>query len=69
MYSSASNGISNAIVSLVLFERRWLVVTQEAFLSISGIVLDVQDTVLVKAAKIEALRCGQLAAPKSRDFR
>jgi error-prone DNA polymerase len=62
-------GISNAIVSPELFERRRLVVTQEAFLSISGIVQNARNTILLKSMKIEALRYGQLAAPASHDIR
>jgi error-prone DNA polymerase len=62
-------GISNAIVSPELFERRRLVVTQEAFLSISGVIQNARNTILLKSTKIEALRYGQLAAPESHDFR
>jgi error-prone DNA polymerase len=62
-------GISNAIVSPELFEQRRLVVTQESFLSISGIVQNARNTILLKSTKLEALRYGQLSAPESHDFR
>jgi error-prone DNA polymerase len=62
-------GISNAIVSPELFERRRLVVTQESFLAISGVIQNARNTILLKSTKIEALRYGQLTTPESHDFR
>jgi error-prone DNA polymerase len=62
-------GISNAIVDPKLFEQRRLVITQEAFLSITGIVQNARNTILIRAESIEALPYESLAAPASHDFR
>ncbi len=61
-------GVSNAIVAPPLFERYRLVITQESFLKISGVIQNARNSLLLKAQSIEALRYGELSAPQSHDF-
>ena len=61
-------GVSNAIVTPALFERRRLIITQENFLRITGIVQNARNTILLKARSIEGLPFEALAAPASHDF-
>lgn len=62
-------GVSNAIVQPALFERQRLVITQEGFLKIHGMMQNARNTLLIKAQRIEGLRYEALAAPASHDFR
>ncbi len=61
-------GVSNAIVAPALFEKHRLVVTQESFLKISGVMQNTGDSRLLKAQSIEALHYRELSAPRSHDF-
>ncbi len=63
-------GVANAILEPQLFERRRLVVSQEAFLRVGGTVQRSKDgVILVKARVVEGLRAGEMAAmPRSHDF-
>ncbi|MDP9254677.1 MAG: error-prone DNA polymerase, partial [Verrucomicrobiota bacterium] len=61
-------GVSNAIVTPDLFEKRRLVITEEAFLLIEGEVQNSDDVVLIKAQRIRPLAHEQLAGSSSHDF-
>ena len=61
-------GVSNAIVTPDLFERRRLVITEEPFLLIEGEVQNNDNVVLIKARKIQALAHERLAGSESHDF-
>jgi len=61
-------GVSNAIVTPVLFEKNRMVITQESFLKISGIIQNARNSLLLKAQRIERLDYGNLSAPLSHDF-
>ncbi len=63
-------GVSNAVVPPALFERRRLVITQESFLRIEGVVQNARDSLIVKSTRIEGLSYAELAqGPRSHDFR
>jgi len=62
-------GIANAIVQPWLFERERLLITQESFLVIEGVLQAREGTLLVQAEKIEALPHGAYAGAESHDFR
>jgi error-prone DNA polymerase len=61
-------GVSNAIVTPDLFERVRLLITEEPFLIIEGIVQNSENVVLIKAQKIKALAHEQLVGTDSHDF-
>jgi error-prone DNA polymerase len=61
-------GVSNAIVSPRLFEELRLVITQENFLIIEGLLQKSEGVIHVRAQKIEALRHEQLMGSPSHDF-
>jgi error-prone DNA polymerase len=62
-------GVSNAIVTPDLFERMRLLITEEPFLVIEGVVQNTENVVLIKAEKIRPLAHEQLIGSESHDFR
>src|SRR6476660_3804462 len=62
-------GVSNAIVTPDLFERIRLLITEEPFLVIEGVVQNTDNVVLIKAEKIRPLAHEQLIGSESHDFR
>ncbi|MGA3171980.1 MAG: error-prone DNA polymerase [Chthoniobacteraceae bacterium] len=62
-------GVSNAIVTPQLFERYRLLITEEPFLIITGVMQNVDNVIHVKARHIEALQFRELMLPASHDFR
>jgi error-prone DNA polymerase len=61
-------GVANAIVDPDLFERCRLVITEEAFLCITGEVQNSEGVVLIKTKKIEPLAHEELIGSDSHDF-
>jgi len=61
-------GVSNAIVTPDLFERMRLLITEEPFLVIEGIVQNSDNVVLIKAREIKPLAHEQLVGTDSHDF-
>ena len=61
-------GVSNAIVTPDLFERMRLLITEEPFLLIEGVVQNTENVVLIKAQKIRPLAHEQLVGSESHDF-
>jgi len=61
-------GVSNAIVTPDLFERMRLLITEEPFLVIEGIVQNTDNVVLIKAQEIRPLAHEQLIGSESHDF-
>jgi error-prone DNA polymerase len=61
-------GISNAIVSPQLFEKKRLVITQETFLLIEGILQLQSGVIHVRAEQIERLPALELETADSHDF-
>ena len=61
-------GVSNAIVTPDLFERMRLLITEEPFLVIEGVVQNTDNVVLIKAEKIRPLAHEQLIGSESHDF-
>ena len=61
-------GVANAIVDPDLFERYRLVVTEEAFMRITGEVQSSDGVVLIKARKLEPLAQEELPGSDSHDF-
>jgi len=61
-------GVANAIVDPDLFERYRLVVTEEAFMRITGEVQNSDGVVLIKARKLEPLAHEELLGSDSHDF-
>ena len=61
-------GVSNAIVTPDLFERMRLLITEEPFLVIEGIVQNSDNVVLIKAREIWPLAHEQLVGTDSHDF-
>jgi error-prone DNA polymerase len=61
-------GISNVIVTPKMFERHRLIITQENFLLVEGILQSRQGVIHVRAQKIERLPTLALATPSSHDF-
>jgi error-prone DNA polymerase len=61
-------GVSNAIVTPDLFERMRLLITEEPFLVIEGVVQNTENVVLIKAEKIRPLAHEQLIGSESHDF-
>jgi error-prone DNA polymerase len=62
-------GVANAIVTPQLFERYRLLITEEPFLLIVGVMQNVDNVIHVKAGRIEALQFRELMLPASHDFR
>ncbi|HWB04726.1 MAG TPA: error-prone DNA polymerase [Verrucomicrobiales bacterium] len=62
-------GIANAIVTPPIFEANRLVITQETFLQITGILQRHEGVIHVKAGRIRPLKAPVAAAPESHDFR
>ncbi len=62
-------GVANAIVTPQLYERCRLVIGEEKFLQIEGIVQNAERVIHVKAERITALACGELPSAASHDFR
>ncbi len=60
-------GISNAVIPPQLFERQRLLITQESFLMISGIVQNKENVVLLRAMEIAPLQ-QRLHGSASHDF-
>jgi error-prone DNA polymerase len=61
-------GVSNAIVTPDLFERMRLLITEEPFLLIEGVVQNTDNVVLIKAEKIQPLAHEKLIGSESHDF-
>lgn len=61
-------GVSNAIVTPALFEKLRLLITEEPFLLIEGVVQNSEGVVLVKAKRITPLAHEQLIGSESHDF-
>ena len=61
-------GVANAIVTPQLYERCRLVIGEESFLAIEGIVQHVEHVIHVKAERVTPLTFGELATPASHDF-
>ncbi|HSV63131.1 MAG TPA: error-prone DNA polymerase [Chthoniobacterales bacterium] len=61
-------GVSNAIVTPDLFERMRLLITEEPFLVIEGVVQNTDNVVLIKAQQIRPLAHEQLIGSESHDF-
>lgn len=61
-------GVANAIVDPNLFERYRLLITEEAFLRITGEVQNSEGVVLIKADKLEPLSHDELIGSSSHDF-
>jgi len=62
-------GIANAIVTPQLYERCRLVIGEESFLAIKGIVQHIERVIHVKAERVMPLPFGELPVPASHDFR
>lgn len=62
-------GVSNAIVTPDLFEQMRLLITEEPFLVIEGVVQNTDNVVLIKAQQIRPLAHEQLIGSESHDFR
>jgi error-prone DNA polymerase len=61
-------GVANAILEPDFFEKTRLLVTEEPFLIIEGLVQHVDGVIHIKARALEPLRIGELATPASHDF-
>jgi error-prone DNA polymerase len=61
-------GVSNAIVSPPMFEASRLVITEESFLMIEGLLQHVDNVIHVKAERIERLEHDSLTGSASYDF-
>jgi error-prone DNA polymerase len=61
-------GITNVIVTPKIFEKNRMVITQESFLLIEGILQMRSGTIHVKAQRIERLPTVQLETARSHDF-
>src|SRR5256885_16898740 len=61
-------GVSNAIVTPDLFERMRLLITEEPFLVIEGVVQKTDNVVLIKAQEIRPPVHEQLIGSESHDF-
>ena len=60
--------LSNAIVTPDLFEQMRLLITEEPFLLIEGVVQNTDNVVLIKAQQIRPLAHEQLVGSESHDF-
>ena len=63
------SGVANAVVTPQLYEKMRLIIGEEPFLAIEGVVQKVDGVIHVKAARIMPLALGGLAVPASHDFR
>jgi error-prone DNA polymerase len=61
-------GVSNAIVEPDLFEKLRLLITEEPFLIIEGVVQNTDNVVLIKTQRIKPLPHAQLTGSESHDF-
>lgn len=61
-------GTANAIVTPQIFERHRLLISEESFLIIEGVVQNVDRVIHVKAQRILPLMYGELMVPGSHDF-
>ena len=62
-------GIVNIIVEPGFFERHRLLITQEPFLLIAGRLQNIDNVIHIRAARVQALPAGDMAAAGSYDFR
>ncbi len=62
-------GVANAIVTPQLYEQCRLVIGEESFLAIEGIVQKVERVIHIKAERVMPLAFGELPAGASHDFR
>ena len=62
------SGIANAIIAPALFEKLRLLITQESFLAITGIVQNSNNVVIVRATSVQRLGEDQLQGSASHDF-
>ncbi len=62
-------GVANAILTPKIFEHYRLLVTEEPFLVIEGLMQNFENVIHVKASRIEALQFRELVMPPSHDFR
>ena len=62
-------GVSNAIVTPQLFEKFRLVITEESFLVIEGVLQNSENVIVIRARKIERLAHENLSGSQSHDFR
>lgn len=62
-------GFANIIITPQLFAQRRLIVTQEKFLQIRGLLQNEEGVIHVKALDIEPFYFGELATPPSHDFK
>jgi error-prone DNA polymerase len=62
-------GVANAIIAPGLFERMRLLISQEQFLFVEGLVQNKKGVIHIKARKIERLSFEDLTTPASHDFR
>jgi error-prone DNA polymerase len=62
------SGIINVIVTPNMFERYRLIITQESFLLVEGILQSRQGVIHVRAQNIERLPTFALETPNSHDF-
>ncbi|HEV3408801.1 MAG TPA: OB-fold nucleic acid binding domain-containing protein, partial [Chthoniobacterales bacterium] len=61
-------GVSNAIVEPDLFEKLRLLITEEPFLIIEGVVQNTDNVVLIKTQRIKPMPHAQLTGSESHDF-
>jgi error-prone DNA polymerase len=61
-------GTANAIVTPQVFEQHRLLISEEPFLMIEGVVQNIDRVIHVKARRIAPLTYGELAVPTSHDF-
>lgn len=61
-------GVANAIVTPDLFERHRLLIGEESFLLIEGVLQNVDNVIHVKAEHITPLRVAEMVTPASHDF-
>ncbi len=61
-------GISNSILTPPIFEANRLLVTEEPFLLIEGVLQHVKNVIHIKAERISRLECGDLIGSASHDF-
>ena len=62
-------GVANAIVTPQLYEQCRLVIGEESFLAIEGIVQKVERVIHIKAERVTLLAFGELPTGASHDFR
>jgi error-prone DNA polymerase len=61
-------GVANVVLTPDVFESQRLLITEEAFLQIEGIVQNVNSVIHVKGRKISRLAYSELVVPASHDF-